>query len=361
MNIVDFYKLHTIDPDFDYYFYQTQYPETIGYYQPFCLEHNISEEQRLYYHYILFGQSFGYAKNLSEFIKHSVVGVDLSQIHTHDIEKICPISANYLDSYSIQTQNGKNIASRSSIGILSLARNCAKNLSKSLASIQKLECKDWYMLIYENDSTDDTKDILRSIDDNHITITHNDEGSPYLTDRSSSRTNNLAKYRNVCLDWLKKNYSHCEYVIVLDLDADLGFSVDGIYNSIGWLNILSNAGGMGSYSIYLSINKHKIVFAHYDSFATRFNDWEPTINNIDINNAWFRHWHPVIGSNPAPLYSCFGGLAVYKTKALLKGRYSGELGSEHISLHKDLYNHGYNMYLNSSSRFFAINNIVQES
>lgn len=353
-NIIEFYKYNILDEEFDDEFYQKNYPETINYYQPFCLQNNLSEKQRLFHHYILYGKKSGYLKNLKDFIQQNLSVLDINKIDTGDVDQIYPVCPGYLDQYIIKTQNGKNIAAQSKIGIVSLARNCSKNIIKSITNIEKLVCKDWKMLIYENDSIDNTKNFLQSIENNKIHIVSADDNSLYLVDRSQTRTNNLARYRNFCLDWINNNYADCDYVIVLDLDADFGFSIGGIYNSIYWLNLLDNTGGIGSYSPYLSVQSNKIIFVHYDSFAVRMNDWEPMTNNRDVHNPWFRHWHPLVGSNPVPMYSCFGGLAVYKTQAFLKGRYDGNLGSEHIMFHKNLREQGYNMYLNPSSIFFGI-------
>ena len=355
-NIIDFYKCNVLDEEFDSRFYQTNYPETFPYYQPFCSQNNISEQQRLFHHYILYGKKSGYLKNLKDFIQKDLSVLDLSKIDTGDVDQIYPVYPSCVEQYTIQTQKGKDIAAQNKIGIVSLARNCSKNIIKSVEKIQKIICKDWRMIIYENDSTDNTKNLLQTIEDYRIQTISIDDNSSYLIDRSQTRTNNLAKYRNFCVDWINKNYADCDYVIVLDLDADLGFSVEGIYNSIGWLNLLDDAGGMGSYSSLLSIEENKIIFVHYDSFAVRMNDWEPITNNIDVNHVWFKYWHPLVGSNPVPIYSCFGGLAVYKTQAFLKGRYDGSLGSEHIAFHKSLRDQGYNMYLNPSSRFFLYAN-----
>jgi hypothetical protein len=356
LSITDFYKKTIIDPSFDYIFYQNLHPETISYYQPFCKENNIPDLYRLYHHYFLYGKSFGYAKNLSEHIEFNVASLDFSKFYTKDVESICPVYKKYIESYTAKTDTGKKIAKDSNIAIVSLARNCGSRINNSIALIQKLIFKNWDMFIYENDSSDNTKDVLSQIKDNHINYLITNNGSPYLTDRSFNRTNNLARYRNLCLDWISEQHTKYDYIIVLDLDADLGFSIDGIYNSIGWLNSLDNAGGIGSYSLFLSITKNNIDFAHYDSFAARLNDWEPIVNDKDINNPWFRNWHPLVGSDPVPMYSCFGGLATYKAQAFLKGRYNGVLGSEHIEFHKSLRDNGYHMYLNPSSRFFSVYN-----
>jgi hypothetical protein len=209
------------------------------------------------------------------------------------------------------------------------------------------------MFVFENDSADDTKEQLKGLKSSNIEILSRDDNSKYLTDNSFERTNNLSKYRNECLNWVKNNYSHFDYTIVLDLDADLGFSIDGIYNSISWLSKNSDAGGMGSYSLYLKANSN-IEFAHYDSFAVRLNNWEKIVSGKDVNNVWFRNLHPFVGSDPIKMYSCFGGLAVYKTKAFISGLYDASLGCEHVFFHKSLSENGFKMYLNPSSRFFSV-------
>lgn len=280
--------------------------------------------------------------------------IDLNNVDSKNIEEFWPVHDMYLNEYNRRVSIGKNIAQNSDIGIVSLARNCDKQLLNSINTIINLQSKNFKFFIYENDSEDNTKNILSSITHPNIYVSLNTYYTTDIRDTSLERTTNLAKYRNVCNKWIKHHYSNCDYVIVLDLDADLGFSIDGIYDSIYWLNTIHNAGGMGSYSLHLKYSSSSVEFAHYDSFAVRLNGWEPTINNIDIHNPWFRNLHPFVGSDPIPMYSCFGGLSVYKKDAFLNGVYDGSLGCEHVLFHKSLQDKGYNMYLNPSSRFFSV-------
>jgi glycosyltransferase involved in cell wall biosynthesis len=258
----------------------------------------------------------------------------------------------FLEQYDRHVILGKQIAADSRIAVVALARNCEKKLKRSICDTQKLVCDDLQIFVFENDSIDGTKQILNDLQSRYknIVINNGDNGSPHLQDRSRERTKNLAKYRNICLNWVKDK--PFDYVIVLDLDADIGFSINGIYNSISWLNQIDDAAGMGSYSFLLKYNSNYIALHHYDTFAMRLNDWKPS-SHID-NNSWFKKLHPIIGSNPFHLYSCFGGLAVYKHEIFVQGHYSGTLGCEHVYFHKCLYEKGYKMYLNPSSIFFAI-------
>jgi hypothetical protein len=262
------------------------------------------------------------------------------------------ITKNNLDCYLNNITLGMDICKRSKVAVLSLARNCEKNLQKSIDQITKIESLDFKFFIYENDSIDETKNILidNKNKNSNIKISLKIDGSDYVSDGSRQRTIQLAKYRNVCLEWAKKNCSDFDYILVLDLDADLGFSLNGIYNSISWLNIIPNSGGMGSYSI--SMNKDKTI-SHYDTFAMRLNNWYSSTKHRQ-EEIFFSNFHPKIGYKPISFYSCFGGLAVYKAAAFLEGHYDGSIGCEHVLFHKSIRDKGYNMYLNPSSIFFAV-------
>lgn len=362
-NIKEFYEQNVVDTEFDEAIYAKLYPLTKDFYQPYCKDYGFDDKHRLFYHYKQHGIYMQSRTNFSSIMNMKLHNnINIKNLHK-GIDNIIPTDKSFLGNYNTKVEIGKNIAQKSKITVVSLARNCETQLADSINSALSIEAKKLNCFIYENDSSDQTKDILRMYAKNQdmelyhnstapeITVVCNDLGREDIRDRSLTRTHRLAEYRNKCIDWVKDNHADSDYIIVLDLDADLGFSINGIYNSIAWLNNINNAGGMGSYSLFLTlINK---VFSHYDSFAARLNDWKPS-EELDHNNIWFRHWHPLVGSEPVPFYSCFGGLAVYKTEAFLCGRYNGELGSEHVEFHQSIKENGWNMYLNPSSRFFSV-------
>ena len=55
MNIEEFYKNHI--------FYQEKYTDTKEFYQPYCIENNIDDKHRLFYHYMIIGKNEGKIKN----------------------------------------------------------------------------------------------------------------------------------------------------------------------------------------------------------------------------------------------------------------------------------------------------------
>ncbi len=48
MDIIEFYKTHTVDDDFDEKLYQQQHPEIKDFYQPYCQENGIDDKHRLF-------------------------------------------------------------------------------------------------------------------------------------------------------------------------------------------------------------------------------------------------------------------------------------------------------------------------
>lgn len=110
---------------------------------------------------------------------------------------------------------------------------------------------DWRAFIFENDSVDDTKNVLKAHSCDKIAVVTTDNGRPHLNyTKSQDRTIALAEYRNTCRLWCAENCWDFDYAIVFDTDPWGGWSVDGIANTVGHLedDEYSNASGMGSYS-----------------------------------------------------------------------------------------------------------------
>ena len=104
-----------------------------------------------------------------------------------------------------------------------------------------------------------------------MTVKNETLNRPHLpTEFQGPRTEALAEYRNACVAWVKEKAKHTDFV-VLDLDPDGGFSVEGVLNSIGWLAGSKSLGGLGSYSLIRKTVDGTEHFAHCDSFAARLN------------------------------------------------------------------------------------------
>jgi hypothetical protein len=286
---------------------------------------------------------------------------------------ICPedfwnIDDKYLEDYRDAVAEGMNTALCSSIVIVSIARNAARMLPNTLALVEQFRSQaclgpakpHWY--VFENDSDDGTAEMLdaHAAANGYMTVEHATLNRPHLPgELAGPRTEALAEYRQRCMEWVRVNAPYADYVIVLDIDPEGGFSVDGIFNSIAQLDRTADAYGMGSYSLYLTQESGKPAqIAHYDSWAARPVCWWED-RREEIGLGWFSMFLPPVAAPIQPMNSCFGGLAVYKTEYWLMGRYSGE-DCEHVCLHKSIADKTGKrypwprMYLNPGSRYAAL-------
>lgn len=285
-------------------------------------------------------------------------------------ESIWPVEEGYRPLYSRYCDFGQQVARRSKLAVLAIARNAMPHLPNTLALVEELADRfgSTVVYVYENDSVDDTAAVLDRFASKHsgATVEHETLGVADTRGFEPDRTARLANCRNRCLDWLAANAADSHYTLVLDLDPHGGFSPDGILNSLGWISEYAGSswsssavGGMASYSLFCHKNDDDTIgIAQYDAWAMRLNFWEDR-RNIGGGMKWAHFLMPPVGSPPIPMNSAFGGACLYRTRALLSARYSGvgvdgQPDCEHVALHKAMRSNGYQMYLNPGSRYVAI-------
>jgi hypothetical protein len=252
--------------------------------------------------------------------------ITVEEIAAHRPDVLLPPDPEFADDYARLVEEGRRIAARKTVALVAICRNAMPWLPQTLALVEETGSMfaDWVGFIYENDSTDGTKDVLRSwYDGGRRFVKIQDNGRPHLSHTiAPERTHALAEYRNACREWAVS--SNTDFVIVFDTDAWGGWSVDGVATSVAHVyNGLWY--GLASYS-WGEHNGHAI---HYDAFAARLNHWTRR------DQAWFHHWHPPVGSPPLEMRSAFGQLAVYDGRVCSIGRYSGE-DCEHVMFHKSI-------------------------
>ena len=219
-------------------------------------------------------------------------------------------------------------------------RDCAGYLPQILKKIKQITnfCSDFKIIIYENDSQDNTLKILEDFKDKFPNVTIISEKN--ITEKFPLRTHRLAYCRNKILDEIRNSgYDKTfDYFINIDLD-DINLDLD--VKSIK--KYLDNNLG---YDLGTSNHKH-----YYDLWALRTNKYDKNCwnkdeacekNNRDLGN-WFDNYH---GSNidkkgkPIKVLSAFDGLGIYKLKSIGKCRYNGvddngiEEDCEHVKFHK---------------------------
>lgn len=286
----------------------------------------------------------------------------LAEIAKHDPDLILPPDPSHLRQYWDRVDFGRQEASGMRVAFVAICRNAMPWLGLTMKRVEDTGAlfRDWRCFVYENDSADGTKDFLAEYAkrNDRMSVSLNTKNRPHLKyTKSADRTFALAEYRNECRHWVRRNCPDFEYTIVFDTDPWGGWSINGIANSLGWLEDYEGdldepdswgqdwgqAAGMASYSWAkwrMPQFGNAIVEAQYDGWACRWNHWD------ERSELWFHLWHPPVGSEPVRMNSAFGQLGVYRTRNFLEGTYRGG-DCEHVAHWRTC---GGDCYLNPSQR-----------
>ena len=247
--------------------------------------------------------------------------------------------------YAMRVQSGYARMGQRRVVIAGLARNVESYLPWTIARIETLgKCfADYRVLIYENDSNDQTPTLLQQwTEQNHrVHLCSESLGDPiHRPERCLHRAERMALYRRRCQENVRERWPDYDDVIIVDTDLVGGWSFDGIANTFGYDNWdFVGANGI----IYKRLGLKPNVAAHYDAWAYRDQSDFTLASTKYVNRLQFHRGEPLYR-----LYSCFGGLGVYTMEAYLRGTYTGG-DVEHASFHKSLIQQGIDrIYLNPS-------------
>lgn len=259
-----------------------------------------------------------------------------------NIEQLLPPSKEFLANYEAYANIGKEFLSSKKIAIIGLARNIGHTIHNSINRLSRLgeTAKEYKIIIFENDSQDNTKSVIEDIKKNHPNLIsiHNHYNRPQFGQvQDSERTMALAEYRNILKEYIQQNLSDYDFVVVSDMDF-IDFSDTGCYNSFGWLarhdnSIDAIAGNSFEYK-NVTIAEQKSLW-NYDSWAFRYTWWNqlPVLDSMTFNGMlWFGFFIMPVGSSIIPVNSAFGGMTIYKTKYFCSGAYDG-YDCEHVCFH----------------------------
>jgi len=243
----------------------------------------------------------------------------------------------------------------SNILIAGLARNCSGVIYSEVLKISNAfsGAKSVRWLIIESDSTDNTVDVLKSMD-KKLSLRYISLGK--LREILNKRTERIAKCRNKYVQEIRDNveYLHTDYVVVADLDGVNCKLKPESVNSCWEMEEDWDA---------CFANQTK---GYYDIWALRHNTWSPndcwnSFNFLIQNGAnHFDALHASVYSKmivveesnkPIKVESAFGGLGIYKKSLFLESNYCGLNADglekcEHVSFHKALNAKGYKFYIN---------------
>ncbi len=202
---------------------------------------------------------------------------------------------------------------------------------------------DYRVVLYENDSRDDTRPQLETWCTENpkaelLTEVRHDPVNP--TTRCLARAERMAFYRNQYHNHISERFAAFDFAVVVDTDLAGGWSYEGIADTFGH----ASWDGVGSYGlIYKRRGMRPNVLLHYDAWAYRFYGSDAPLTCRTVNNMQLGRGEPLL-----PVNSCFGGLAVYRMPAFLSARYAGG-DAEHVPFHRDMRAAGFDrLFLNPS-------------
>lgn len=215
------------------------------------------------------------------------------------------------------------------------------------------------LVFLENDSKDNTRDIIKSkydsagqyISGDYVLLGESDDiakdwkatdnqeriavlsNLPFQSDKSFARRQRMAYARNILRDNMLE--IPADYYIIYDADMLGGFSYEGIAHSFSYIWDVCASNSL----IYKEDKKY-----YYDSWAWRDLDHLDEHTDHDINTReYFR------GEYPITVTSAFGGLGIYKNSYFPNKKYRyNDTDCDHPTIHIPMYQDGAKIIMNPS-------------
>ena len=251
--------------------------------------------------------------------------------------------------------------SDSTIIICGIVRDAERGLKANVPVIKAFcdKCKDYKVVIFENDSKDSTKRILKDWakeSAQHVFVICSDTDGSRTIPRSREvkanrffcrqRIEKMARLRNQYLDYVEAQGWTADYLMVVDLDVAQLF-LGGILSSFE-SNVEWDAVTAFGYSTSPRLKRR-----YHDTYAlTKWGEqdrpqteamtirYADELGGLRPNDEWLR------------IYSGFGGLAIYRFEAIRGLRYSVlnnadpmvEVHSEHVGIYKGMVERGFDRF-----------------
>ena len=245
--------------------------------------------------------------------------------------------------YKCMNQNVEGFVGKlSSVVIIGTARNIDKYLAVTINKIKTIMglFSESYVIIYENDSTDRTLEILHKFQASTPNVRIiSEKNVPGL------RTQRLSYGRNLLMNEALKMKT--EYIVIMDLDdvnsklTATSFLTSFEYKDLDWAVMTANQNDK-YYDLWALLT--------YDNWMP-FDCWECTKHDT-VDNCVNSRFKKIGTDNELILVkSAFGGLGIYKTKYLKPTyKYDGGSGTqelcEHVTFNKAITKDGGKIYIN---------------
>jgi hypothetical protein len=249
------------------------------------------------------------------------------------------------EDYFAACRRGYAAMADTRVAITGLARDVGRILPLTIRRIENLArlFADSQVVVFENDSQDDTRLLLRrwAGANRRVDVTSERLDDPVNpATRCLDRAGRMAFYRQRCQERVLELCPGFDAVIIVDFDVLGGFSLDGIASSFGWPGWdFVGANGLICRRHGLAMN----ALRQYDTWAIRFDAALTPLSSAAAGGLVYERGGPLV-----PVTCCFGGLGIYRMEAFRHGRY-GTTDTEHAGFHRELIRQGFGrLYLNPS-------------
>jgi hypothetical protein len=282
------------------------------------------------------------------------------------VEKRCNFSFHKLIYPKVYNRiNNLKYKNNSRVVICSLARNSSKYIENSKIFFEYIGnlFSDYRIVLFENDSEDNTREILKewALNNKRITLLDcydtfgvkdcklNIKKSYEIGVLSKKRIEKMVMYREQYLNYVKQNYSNYEYMMVIDFDLNGNINIDGLIDTLNlsdeWDAVFINGRTPVPGTLGLStIAYDNIAYVDYEN--GEYSSEEYNISKLLYNN--FR-MEELINKNKDKMFrvkSAFNGIGIYKIKSIIDLSYNGETNCEHTNLAKSMIEKGKKIFIN---------------
>lgn len=286
-------------------------------------------------------------------------------------------------SYDIDKINiGKEFLKNKKVAFCGLIRDGEDRLKTTIPQIEKIGSyfKDWVLLVVENDSKDNTRNMLLNYNKvkvlgcDGINLPECKLNTLPTTSHSTTnyRINKMSMLRNIYLDELHKDkYNDIDYVIVWDFDLVGEVNIEGFLST--FYNFKSNneinavcANGVRKIDLIPFITAETIdkeigipLYVYYDTFAYRnFEDTSNLIKNKGYYDIIYSNTSKCKDEKLKKVKSCFGGFTIYKRDAILSSSYTTYTDSNGLPIceHQGLNERINNVYHNNDLLYLIYKN-----
>lgn len=269
--------------------------------------------------------------------------------------------------YKYRVAGGQSIAKEKTVLFCGICRDVGHIIERNILRLNRIGklFKDYKIYIYENDSSDNTVEILSKYKSEKLLFENGLRvDKDYREDLDNGvdpfhyqRCRILSECRNEYMNYVKNN-SNFDYVCIVDLDILGGWSYDGVKHGIFTLEQDQKTACVSSYGVLTEASNNKSLeemssnqYLMYDSFAFRpTNLHEIHMFRLPAFNKLLFHR----GDDPFSVISNFGGLAFYKMSNIIDKKYSatqhkeGYVDPDHVNINKQIINDGFSVLLDPS-------------